>query len=471
MSGQWKSIAKENGYGYAIGTLFWHAKQAQPDWNVTLNEAEPNRPGTLDDGGQHEGDTEWPVLDEAAYHGFAGEIVRTILPHSEADPVALLLQLLTCFGNIIDRTRYVRPARGRHHANLFATLVGRSSRARKGTSFEYIRDIVQLADPMWAEEHIHGGLSSGEGLINVVRDPTMKWDKEKEEYVEADHGVEDKRILIVEPEFASVLAVMQRSGNTIPYLLRKAWDGDKLQTMTRKEPLTATNAHVSIISHITEDELRACLTRTDMANGFANRFMFALVKRSKLLPFGGSLSDSDIQHMGEELKLIVDAVKGDPMNEQASPPLLRMTEAARAMWDPIYRGWAVERPGLLGAITARAEPQTLRLAMIYALLDRANQIDLPHLQAGLALWNYCEASAAHIFGATLGDEVADAILRALKNAGRGGMSRTTISDLFVGHQRKGRIDVALALLAEKGRARAELKSGGRGRPFEIWTAV
>jgi hypothetical protein len=108
--------------------------------------------------------------------------------------------------------------------------------------------------------------------------------------------------------------------------------------------------------------------------------------------------------------------------------------------------------------------------MIYALLDEADQIDLPHLQAGLAVWNYCEASAAHIFGTTLGDEVADTILRALKNARPNGMSRTTIYNLFSGHQPKGRTDAALGLLAEKGRVRVEIQGGTRGRPFEIWFA-
>jgi hypothetical protein len=468
MKGQWEGIVKGNGYAYTIGTVFWHANQAQPDWDKAQVIEEPNWPGTPADGGHHE--PQWPEMDEAAYHGFAGEVVHTISPHSEADPVALLLQLLTCFGNIINRTRYVRPARGRHHANLFGTLVGQSSKARKGTSFEYIKDIVEFADPMWAQERIQGGLSSGEGLIHVVRDPTMKWDKDDQQWIEADHGIDDKRLLVMEPEFAAVLRVMQRSGTTISHLLRKGWDGQKLQTMTRKEPLTASNAHISVMGHITEDELRACLTHTDMANGFANRFLFALVKRSKVLPFGGNLSDSDIQQLGEELKRIVDVVKGDAMNGRVPPPQVTMTQEARAAWDPIYHNMAVERSGLLGAITARAEAQTLRLAMIYALLDEADQIDLPHLQAGLAVWNYCEASAAHIFGTTLGDEVADTILRALKNARPNGMSRTTIYNLFSGHQPKGRTDAALGLLAEKGRVRVEIQGGTRGRPFEIWFA-
>jgi hypothetical protein len=469
MSGQWTSIAKVNGYAYNIGTLFYFANQAQPDWDRTQVIEEPNRPGTPADGGHHE--AAWPEMDEAAYHGFAGEVVRTISPHSESDPVALLLQTLICFGNIIGRTRYILLDGSRHYANLFASLVGRTSKARKGTSFERTRQVVRYVDPSWDQERVQGGLSSGEGLIFVVRDPIMKWDKDDQQWIEVDHGVDDKRLLVVEPEFAAVLAVMQRpGGNTVSHLLRKAWDGQILQTMTRKEPLTATGAHISLIGHITEDELRACLTRTDMANGFANRFLFALVKRSKLLPFGGDLSESDLQQLGEKLRVIVDTVTGDPLSNQVPTPLVTMTDAAKTEWAPIYHDMADERPGLLGAIAARGEPQILRLAMIYALLDKANQIDLPHLRAGIAVWNYCEASAAHIFGATLGDEVADTILRALKNAGRNGMSRATIRDLFGGHKSKERTDAALALLTEKGRARVELQGGTRGRPLEMWFA-
>ena len=430
---------------------------------------EPSKPGTPADGGQHarQDDLEWPTIDEADYHGFAGKVIRAIEPHSESDPVALLLQFLICTGNIIGRTRYFTTESNRQHPNLFATLVGATARARKGTALGRILAVVDIANHQWAYDRIKGGLSSGEGLINIVRDPIMKWDKEEKKYVEADHGIDDKRLLVVEPEFAGVLAVMERSGNTISHLLRKAWDGGKLETMTRKDPLTATNAHISVIGHITLDELRARLTRTEMANGFANRFLFALIKRSKLLPHGGNLSSEEISNLGTELLEIIAAAKGDPLSGLVPPERLTMTERAKGKWEPFYQSLKVEHPGLLGAITSRADTQTLRLALIYALLDRSDQIDLPHIEAGLAVWNYCDTSAAFIFGAALGDEVADAILRALKGAGRDGLNRSEINDLFGGRCASGRIGAALALLLEKGRVRSERTKTG-GRPLETW---
>src|SRR4051812_42526141 len=76
----------------------------------------------------------WPALDNAALHGITGEIVQTIGPHTEADPVAILIQTLALAGNVIGRNAYYQVESDRHHANLFAVLTGKSSKARKGTS-------------------------------------------------------------------------------------------------------------------------------------------------------------------------------------------------------------------------------------------------------------------------------------------------------------------------------------------------
>jgi hypothetical protein len=125
---------------------------------------------------------------------------------------------------------------------------------------------------------------------------------------------------------------------------------------------------------------------------------------------------------------------------------------------------------LLGAVTARGEAQVIRLALIYALLDHSEQIDVPHLHAALAIWDYCDASAAYVFGGMLGDPVADEIMRALQQAGDEGMSRTAIRDLF-GRNRSGdRIGAALALLTTSRRARMEMRETG-GRSAEFWFAV
>ena len=235
----------------------------------------------------------------------------------------------------------------------------------------------------WYGDRTKGGLSSGEGFISEVRDEIKKWNAKEETWETIDPGVIDKRLMVIEPEFAGVLAVVERHGNTLSPLMRKAWDGGILSTMTRNAPLRATGAHISIVGHITVDELRARLTRTDTANGFANRFLFMLVKRSTvLLPFGGdALGDIVIAALGGRLKEAVEAA--------ASIGRVGWTNAAANAWKTVYPQLSRGQPGLLGAVTSRAEAQCVRLALIYALLDGATNIDLPHIKAALAVWEYC----------------------------------------------------------------------------------
>jgi hypothetical protein len=405
----------------------------------------------------------WPMMSRDAYYGLAGDLVQEIEPHTEADPVAILIQFVTCAGNIIGNCPYYQVEGSRHRTNLFSVLVGQSSKARKGTSWDRISEIVKTADERWFSDRAKGGLSSGEGLINEVRDEFKKWNGKEGAWEIIDPGVSDKRLMVTEPEFAGALVAADRHGNTLSSVIRKAWDGGKLSTMTRSSPLCATGAHISLIGHITIEELRARLTRTDMANGFANRFLFMLVKRSNLLPFGGDeLDDGLILELGERFK--------GAISSASNIGRVGWTSSARDAWKAVYGQLSEGKPGLLGAVTSRGEAQCVRLALIYALLDGAANIDLPHIRAALAIWEYAEASAAHIFGASLGDNVADDIQRALQNAGREGMSRTAIRDLFGRHQSADRIGAALALLASGGRAKMETRQSA-GRPTEIWIAV
>src|SRR5262245_10180352 len=404
----------------------------------------------------------WPQMADAAYHGLAGDVVRIIGPHSEADPVALLVQFLTAAGNLMRRTAYYQVESDRHCPNIFSVMVGESAKARKGTSWGRVRALGLIADQEWSGDRVKGGLSSGEGLINEVRDERRELNKKTgcEEIVDA--GVKDKRLMVVEPEFASALSVAERHGNTISPNIRNAWDGVKLASLVKNSPLSANGAHISILGHVTIDELRARITRTDLANGFANRFIFVLVKRSKLLPHGGDLDDRALERLGERLREAVAFAN--------TVGRVTMTSDAREAWSNIYGDLSAAQKGLLGAVTARAEAQVIRLALIYALLDQSEQIDAPHLHAAVAVWDYCDASAAYVFGGMLGDPVADEIMRALQHAGDEGMSRTAIRDLFGRSRSRDRIGAALALLATSRRARTEMRETG-GRSAEFWFAV
>ena len=248
----------------------------------------------------------WPLpIHDAAFHGVAGDVVRAMSPHTEADEGALLVQLLVAFGNLVGRGAYWEAGADHHHGNLFTVVVGNTSTGRKGSGWSMISNLLHPVDPCWRDEHVKSGVSSGEGLIFAVRDPIMRRNQigEKgrvvgsEEYVE-DPGVADKRLLAQEGEFANVLKVATREGNTISTWLRQAWDGTDLGTLT-KAPITATRPHISMIGHITAEELRIALTHTDTLSGFANRFLWVASTRSKSLPSGGNWATGQHRAPGE----------------------------------------------------------------------------------------------------------------------------------------------------------------------------
>jgi len=56
---------------------------------------------------------------------------------------------------------------------------------------------------------------------------------------------------------------------------------------------------------------------------------------------------------------------------------------------------------------------SIRLALLYALLDGQRHIQPPHLQAALALWDYAARSAAWALGQTTGDPLAEQLHAAL----------------------------------------------------------
>jgi hypothetical protein len=138
------------------------------------------------------------------------------------------------------------------------------------------------------------------------------------------------------------------------------------------------------------------------------------------------------------------------------------------MWISVYPKLSQGLPGLLGSVLSRAEAQVMRVACIYALLDRSEVIRRPHLLAALAVWEYVEASAKFIFGDSLGDPVADLTIAALR-ANRGGLTRTEISNLFGNNSTSQEIDRGLNLLMECGLARCDRTPTG-GRPVERWYA-
>lgn len=394
-----------------------------------------------------------PPRDEA-YQGTIGKIVKLVEPHTEADPVAILLQMLIAAGNVVGRGPFYKVGESKHYTNEAGVLVGDTSSGRKGTAWDVCRAALCVVDGCWVDDKVQGGLSTGEGLIHAVRDAGKVNGKD-------DEGVEDKRLLILEPEFARLLKVMARPENIVSIIVRNVWDGAHvLQVMVKSSPYKATDAHISTVGHITAAELLRCLQETEQASGFGNRYIWTMVKRSQYLPDGGNPPDDKLKKLYRKLAR---NLRGMRKVEE-----MRRDRQARTLWHREYRALEEAKPGLGGSMIARAAAHVLRLSMLYAICDGSAVIKLEHLEAALALWDYSVRSVQYIWGDQLGDPTADAILASIQ-ASEDGMSRTAINHMLQRNKTATEIARSLDVLL-----RAQLivpdviKSKGPGRPREVF---
>jgi hypothetical protein len=394
-----------------------------------------------------------PQLPDAAYHGLVGDILHTLDPYTEASPAAVLAHLLVGVGIIAGSAPHFLVQHDRHCPRVNALLVGKTSKGRKGTSWGSIKHLFKLAVPDWLDSQVVSGLSSGEGLINRVRDRDIDDEDEDD-----DKPAVDKRLMVIEPEFANVLIQANRDRNTLSCVIRQAFDDGELSVLTRNDPLTASNAHIGIIGHITQEELHRQLNQTQMANGFANRFLYFLVERSKTLPDGATPPDAEMVRLATALK---------KMLTYSFPRQFKRDEDATRLWHNVYEALSEGKPGLTGAVLSRAEVLVLRLSLIYALVDRSKTIGKQHLEAALGIWGYCDQSATAIFGESTGDDLADRIYRLLEE---GPKTQTDLHHQLGNHESSESIKSALKLLEGMNRITATKKKT-KGRSAFLWSCV
>jgi hypothetical protein len=407
---------------------------------------------------------EWPAtLNSDAYIGIAGDFIRLVAPQTEGDPCALLIALLTVVGSLIGRGAYLPVGPTHHYGNLFSVIIAETSKGRKGTVMAEAKRFAAMIDPTITARML-GGLSSGEGLIEAVRD--ARFDDSQSEQGKLplakviDNGVADKRLLVCESEMGQALQAAGREGNTLSAVLRMSWDGDELRTLARSNKNVCCEPHISIFGNITLDELQRLLTSTDRTNGFGNRFLWICAKRSQELPWGGNVDEPALQALAAKAAHVINSATYYGQCGWASD--------AASIWAREYSRLSAGRPGLAGAMSARAEAQTLRIALIYAILDGCNNVDIPHLRAALEVWRYCQESVDYCFGGTTNNSTANRIYGYLTTM-PGGASLTQISNHFGRNKKSDELQRALTALKESGIARSETKKTG-GRAADIWFA-
>jgi hypothetical protein len=437
-----------------------------------------------------------PPLGEAALYGMAGDFVRAVLPLTEATAPAILAHFLAAVGTLIGPRVHVW-AGGKQYARVNHVLVGPTTRGRKGTAYFLVDRLMELACKDFWRRQCVDGLSSGEGLIEYLADK-QEWDEDSKSY---DIVAVEKRLCVVEQEFSRTLCVMEREGNTLSQILRSASDNGNLNSLTVKTR-QAEGTHVTVVGHITPGELKDRLQDIQMVNGFGNRFLWWAVLSAKILPHTEPIADRVFDPFVPALRRLKE------LGGSATEVAVRLDALTKERWDTIYRSLRDDLPGRVGAMQARGYVMVLRLALIYAILDavaadpatagsvsrdkersrvRRNgtsqyethkagftglaglTIGVAHLEAALAVWDYCAASARLLFRDKCRHPLGAKLLKLLEQ--HGPLTRSEFRSHLRPAQRQEFPDAILALEDEGWVRQTRVEHGGGGRPATRWELV
>lgn len=423
---------------------------------------------------------EFPEAVAECFYKLAGQFAKGATAKTEADPIAVLFTLLTRLGCYYGRNATLWHGGIPFPPKLFTVLVGLSSKGRKGTSVFPVARLFELVDDILKQYSIDPApiadatVSSGEGLVFSLRDPSGKEDADTGK--PADPGVIDKRLFILEEEFGGQLKVGRRDGSSVSPVLRKSWDyPGNYRFMTKQQPIQMSKTHVCLVGHTSPDELRKQLTSTEAANGFANRFAWVATRRSKVLSRPQMLSEKEMKMYAVQL---TESIRFAASLEDG----VRMSEAALDVWDGIYYAFAnrIDTGGIKSGLTHRAEAYVLRIACILAVTQQSAVVEPEHIRAAKALWDYVESSIEYVFGADI-DEDEQRIIQFLGQHGatgsggdnrqpqQGEVRQTEIhNQLFSNHS--ATLYSQLQSLEERGMVvRRKVATGGR--PATFWRLV
>jgi hypothetical protein len=291
--------------------------------------------------------------------------------------------------------------RGRHRAALFGCLVGESNYGRKGATMREVRNAFMQVDVLLDQIEV-SGLASGEVLVDILNESKQN-----------DLGT----ALIWEHEIANVLILAAREGSIMSGNLRRAWDGDTVQSRSRtKGKSSASGYNVAFMGGITPGELAKRLSADDIANGWANRFLwFYSEKRAGGYDptHDGTLDRQTIDYLQQCIEFGRN-LAGTLLIKPTYTMVLRPD--AQAHLEALAVSLDVPPVGAIGALRQRMPAHIVRLAMVAALFDMERQVSLDHVLFAEALARYAVDSMRAVFGVRVDDPLAMLVLGVLVQA-------------------------------------------------------
>jgi hypothetical protein len=371
-----------------------------------------------------------------AFGGLVGEIVDALAPGTDAAREGLLASLLPVLGAVVPVRLYWNRWQ---QSQPFVALIGKSGEGRKSTAI--YRAVDSVGDAI-GQNVMNGlllaGISSGEAIVASMS-----------RRQEAGTAV----ALVLEEEFARVVAARSREGATLDPMLRAAFDGGQLANLRSDSSRVVMAPYwLPALVAITPGELQSLTTVTDVKSGSGNRWLYICVRRRDVR------ADGSAPILPLELKKAIQSAR----DAASPPPELQIAEDAKARLEE-YDRWVPTVAGMAIDMTQRMAVHALRAAIVQAGVERASTVSAAHVDRAIALADYGRRGLAWAFGpALIGNKDTRLLYRHLVEEGR---LRTRAIDREIIRDPIRRQD-AIDDLVDRGLARVERGAPGPrgGRP-------
>lgn len=308
------------------------------------------------------------TLPEDAWFGWFAEYRQLVTDLTVAPDQFHLASALTMASAMLGRR--IRTKWGSDlYGNLFTALIGPSGSSKKDTAITWALALPQI---------IHGGVirapgyslsrdvSSAEGIVQMLK--------------------QEPNTLLYLTELSVLMSNARRKGtSTILDKLIEAFDSPHvLENLSKLNPNRAENPYLSIIAATQPTRFASQITQDDIDGGFLNRWLIIPGVGRGRMGVPGEIDEAAASALFGRL--------ADAVNSYPTGSTLRLTEAAKRAISDWYAGIQDSTGDDEDYATMRQRAQTIavKVALVYAVSDRAQAIDEEHVLPAMALvdWSW-----------------------------------------------------------------------------------
>ncbi|MET9249703.1 hypothetical protein [Nonomuraea sp. NPDC003709] len=321
-----------------------------------------------------------------------------------------MVSLMSAYSAYIGYGPTVETGKGSSPLALWGVLVGRSGVGRKGTATGIARRVVEGAFASFAEESVVEGLpATGLGFITELADRA--------------EGTLANPVWFIEEEGDALLSNARRDAKVGIYL-RKSFDAQTIAHKTKVDDLRVRRPHLGLTMHVQPRNWAAVAGGKDATGGTWNRLLPVWVQQSKTLPvFESSDAHEVIRQAARALRQAGDyARQVDTVTVPA-----HVAHLFEAKHRPIVE--AMISTEAMSQYAERAMAYMIRLAGLFALSERRDEVSERDFDAALALVCYSIETIAYVLPEAEASEETALTVKVenyIREAGQAGRTATEI---------------------------------------------